>query len=367
MSTVARQFEKSKGLLNALDALSNRNAFICLLATLVCAGLVFALSTFLASRFLTSGHSLMASLTGLVGGLTALVIALTGASATGFILNAQMLQRPAPGIGNAFMTALVTLPRLIGVYFLLMLALIGLSLAVLLLILICKIPGIGALLYAFVFPIGVLIMGIALSSAFYVTALTGPAIWNGNTLLQAVGLLIAIAQKRLLAVIVQTLLLGLLVGVVGGIVFGILFAGISATSALSIPVLGSSIGSMGGGGMASFMSGAGSGHAMAAMFSGSILVAAASVLPILVAVAGYCQIFTGVAEGLDTQHIENKIKDAQDKARTSMDNARAQVATQMASAASASAPAAAAEGCPACKQGITADDVFCGHCGHKLK
>lgn len=368
MNTVARQFEKSKGLLNALDALSNRNAFICLFATLVSAGLVFALSTFLTTRFLMNGHSTMASLTGIVGSLIALLVAVTGTSATGFILNAQMLKRPVPGIGNALLTALVTLPRLIGVYLLLMLALIGLALAVLLLILICKIPGVGALLYAFVFPIGVLVMGIALSSAFYVTALTGPAIWNGNTLLQAVGLLIAIAQKRLLAVIVQTLLLGLLVGVVGGIVFGILFAGISSTSALSIPVLGSSIGSMDVFGMASFMNGTGSGHAMAAMFSGSILAAAASVLPILLAIAGYCQIFTGVAEGLDTQHIENKIKDAQDKARNSMENARAQVATQMANAAAtATPPAAAAEECPSCKQVIAADDAFCGHCGHKLK
>jgi hypothetical protein len=364
MSTVAGQLEKSKGLLNALDALSNRNAFVCLLVALVSAGILFALSSYLTTRLLVNGHSLMASLSGLVGGLSSLFIALVGASATGFILNAQTQQRPMPGIGNAFMTALVTLPRLIGVYLLLMLVLLGLALAVMLLILICKIPGIGALLYAFVFPIGVLVMGVALSSALYVTALTGPAVWNGNTLLQSVGLLIAIAQKRLLAVIVQTLLLGLLIGVVGGIVFGVLFAGISTTSILSIPVLGTDAGGMGGFGLGAFMSGsgAGSGHAMAAMFSGGILVAAVSVLPMLVAIAGYCQIFAAVAEGLDTQHIENKIRDAQDKARASMESARAQVVPQPAIAAM---PAAAAC-CPACKQDVGADDLFCGNCGHKL-
>lgn len=364
MSTVAGQFEKSKGLLNALDALSNRNAFICLLITLVSAGVVFALCAYLATRFAMNGHTLMASLSGIMGALGSLIISLTGASATGFILNAQMQQRPVPGIGNAFMTALVTLPRLIGAYLLLMLSMLGLALVIMLLILLCKIPGLGALLYVFVFPLSVLVMGIATFSALYVTALTGPAIWNGNTLLQALGLLIAIAQKRLLAVVVQTLLLGLLVGVIGGIVFGILFSGIAATSALSLPILGSG-GGLNPWGIADFVagSGSGSGHAMAAMFSGSILVASASVLPILVAIAGYCVIFSGAAEGLDTQHIESKIKDAQDKARASVESARAQVATQM--AASSTPPASTA--CPACKEDINPDDMFCGHCGHKLK
>lgn len=367
MSSVAGQLEKSKGLLHALDGLSNRRAFVCLLATLVVTGIVLALCTYLSARFMMHGHSMMAKTTGGLGGLIDLVILLTGASATGFILNAQMQGRAIPSIGNALMTALVTLPRLIGVYLLLVLTVIGLALALLLLLLLCKIPGLGPLLYVVVFPLGVLVMGITMYSAIYVTALTGPAIWNGNTLLQALGLLISIAQKRLLAVIVQTLLLGLLVGIVASIIFGALFLGISSTTALSIPVLGSSSGGLSSFGMMSIMSGSVSGHTAAAMIGGGLLFAAASVLPILLAIAGYCQIFNGVTEGLDTQHIESRIKDAQDKARSSMENARAQVTTQRNSTTPATTPTDSGSACPACKLGISADDVFCGHCGHKLK
>ncbi|MDE2600043.1 MAG: hypothetical protein KGL40_10525 [Rhodocyclaceae bacterium] len=368
MSAIAGQFEKSKGLLNALDALGNRRAFVCLLITLVGAGLMFALTSFITARFLMNGHSGVAAVLGFCGGLVALLIGLTGASATGFILNAQMQQREQPSISNALMTALVTLPRLIGVYLLLLAILLGLALALLVLLLLCKIPGLGPVLYTLVFPVGIFVMGVALYSAIYVTALTGPAIWNGNTLLQAVSLLVAIAQKRLLSVIVQTLLLGLLVSIVAGIIFGALFLGFSATSALSLPVLGSGAGGMGSFGMMGLMGGSASGYAAAAMFGGSLLTIAASVLPMLLTIAGYCRIFSVVAEGLKTGHIEDRIRDAQEKARTSMENARAQVAAQTGAAAAPTPPAAAAtSACPSCQQGVGPDDVFCGHCGHKLK
>lgn len=366
MSAIAGQFEKSKGLLNALDALGNRKAFICLLITLIGAGLVFALTSFVSARFLMNGHTALAAIFGFCGGLLALLIGLTGASATGFILNAQMLRREQPSITNALMTALVTLPRLIGVYLILLAILLGLSLALVVLLLLCKIPGLGPVLYTIVFPAGILIMGVALYSAIYVTALTGPAIWNGKTLLQAVGLLVAIAQKRLLSVIVQTLLLGLLVGIVASIIFGAIFLGVSVTSALSIPILGSGAGGMGSFGMMSMMGGGASGYAAAAMFGGSLLASAVSVLPMLLAIAGYCQIFSVVADGLETSHIEDKIRDAQEKARSSVENARAQMAAQ-ASAVTTASSVTADSICPACQQEVATDDIFCGHCGHKLK
>lgn len=371
MSTIATQLEKSRGLLNALDALVNRRAFVCLLATAVACGILFALTSFVTGRFVMNGHTMMASITGLTGGLLSLLIGLTGASATGFILNAQMQQREAPTLSGALMTALVTLPRLIGIFLLLFCVLLGLSLLIMLLLLLCKIPGLGVALYVLVFPLSVVVMGIALTSALYVTMLAGPAVWNGHGLMQSVGLLIAIAQKRLLAVIVQTLLLGLLAGVVGAVIFGIFAAGISSTTALSIPVLGFGS-SPGFGGMGDLLMGGGSGHAAAGMFGTAVLSAAAGTLPALVAIAGYCLIFAAVADGLDSRHIEERIRATQDKARASLEHARAQATAKTGS--SAAAPAAATEAaspaattCLSCHQDVAADDLFCGNCGHKLK
>lgn len=373
MSTIATQLEKSRGLLNALDALGNRRAFVCLLATAVACGFIFALNAFITGRFVMNGHTLMASIVGLTGGLLSLVIGLTGASATGFILNAQMQQREAPTLADALMTALVTLPRLIGIFLLLGCVLLGLALVIMLLLLLCKIPALGVLLYAFVFPLSVVVMGIALTSALYVTMLAGPAVWNGHGLMQALGLLIAIAQKRLLAVIVQTLLLGLLVGVVAAVVFGIIAAGISTTTVLSIPVLGFGS-SPGMSGMSALLMGSSSGHAAAGMFGTAILSAAAGTLPALIAIAGYCLIFSAVAEGLDTRHIEERIRASQNKARAGLESARAQVAYRAAAQSPAQTapapieeePGATAPACPSCQQAVAAEDLFCGNCGHKL-
>lgn len=370
MSTIAAQFEKSKGLLNALDALTNRRAFVCLLVTAVACGAIFALNAFVTGHFVMNGHTVVASIIGLTGGLLSLLVGLTGASATGFIVNAQVQQREAPTLNTALTTALLTLPRLIGIFLLLVCVLVGLSLAIMLLLLLCKIPVLGVALYALVFPLGIFIMGIALTSALYVTMLAGPAVWNGHGLMQSVGLLIAIAQKRLLAVIVQTLLLGLLVGVVGGVIFGIFAAGISTTTALSLPVLGFGNGP-GMGGMGTLHMGSASGHATAGMFGTAILAAAAGTLPALVAIAGYCLIFAAVADGVDTRDIEAQIRATRDKARAGLENARAQMAAQTANSPAASAtppdPDADTPACPACRQTVEVEDLFCAHCGHKLK
>lgn len=371
MSTLTAQFEKSRGLLNALDALANRRAFVCLLVTAVACGAIFALNAFLTGRFVMNGHTVVASIIGLTGGLLSLLVGLSGASATGFILNAQVQQRPAPTLHAALTTALLTLPRLIGILLLLVCVLVGLALAIMLLLLLCRIPVLGVALYALVFPLSVFVMGVALTSALYVTMLAGPAVWNGHGLMQSVGLLIAIAQKRLLAVIVQTLLLGLLVGVVGGVVFGIFTAGVSTATALSLPVLGLG-NSPGMGGMGQLLMGGASGHAAAGMFGSAILGAAAGSLPALVAIAGYCRIFAAVADGVEPHRIEEQIRATRDKARAGLENARAQKAAHSggsaaAAAAAPDAPSLDAPACPSCRQLVEADDLFCAHCGHKLE
>ena len=294
MSAIAEQLGKTKGLLSALDALTNRRAFATLGMTLIGCALFGALLAYLTGSLALHGHLFLAGLFGLVGGAINFLVGITGFSATGFILDAQMTGKPQPAIHETLLRALATLPRLIGVGVLLFLLLLGIAIGVAALLLICKIPGLGVLLYTLVFPVCVIVSGMTLFSAFYITMLSGPAIWNGKTTLQTLALLISIARQRLLAVIIHTLLLGLLVSVVAGIIMGILGIGVGFTSVLSLPIIGYAGGVNSPGALASMLMGGGSGYAVAALIGGLLLFSAALVLPMLLGIAGYCLIYDGI-------------------------------------------------------------------------
>ncbi|MDR0776929.1 MAG: hypothetical protein LBE81_09885 [Azonexus sp.] len=372
MNAVAEQLGKTKGLLSALDALTNRRAFATLAMTLITCALFAALLSFLSGSLLMNGYFFLAGLLGFVGGVIDLLVCITGFSATGFILDAQMTGKPQPTIGEALMKALATLPRLLGVAVLLFLLVLGIAIGVALLLLICKIPGVGPLLYVFVFPVSVIVTGLTLFSAFYIAALSGPAIWNGKTTLQTVALLVSIARQRLLAVVIHTLLLGLLISVVAGIMMFILGIGISFTSALSLPIIGQAGGF---GGLSSMFGGGGSGYVVAASVGLLLLFSVAWVLPVLLGIAGYCLIYGNVTDGLSSEDIEERLKAAQNKARESIQQAREQMTTAKAATTSAPQETEATEAettetplaCPACEQAVGSADAFCGNCGHKLK
>lgn len=373
MSSIAEHFTKSKSLLKALDAMSNRSAFLMVIATMVSVALLMSLTATITTALLYHGHTTMGSLSGIIGALIIAVVGLTGISATGFLINAQMRDEPIPSMSNAILTALVTLPRFIGVYVLLFLVLVGLMLAILVLLLICKIPGIGPVLYTFVFPICVVIAGIALYASIYITALTGPAIWNGNTVVPAITTLMSITQQRLLPVIVQTLLLTLLVSVVSSIIFGAIFLGMGFVSMLSIPVLGFNAG---GGNPLSvvmlMMQGGGSyasGYVMAGLLGSALIGAVAITLPALLAIAGYCQIYANVLDGLNLAAMEKKLQDARTKAqdaRSKAQNSLQEAQNKLAEKTRNNVATPSASTCPSCQAPVTPGDVFCGGCGTRL-
>lgn len=373
MSSVAEHFSRSKSLLKALDAMSNRSAFFMLIATMVSVALLMSLTTTITTTLLFHGHTAMASLSGLIGALIVAVVGITGISATGFILNSQMRDEPIPSMSNALLTALVTLPRFIGVYLLLLLLLVGVMLAILVLLLICKIPSIGPVLYTVVFPVCVVIAGIALYASIYITALTGPAIWNGNTVMPAVTTLMSITQQRLLPVIVQALLLTLLVSVVSSIIFGAIFLGMGFISMLSIPVLGFSAGGSNPlnvlMAMTQGVGSSSSGYTMAALLGSALIGAIAITLPALIAIAGYCQIYANVLDGLNLAAMEQKLQDARTKAKDARSKAQSslqEAQNKLAAKNQSSAATPSTNTCPSCDAPVTSGDVFCGGCGTRL-
>jgi hypothetical protein len=353
MSQLAEQIKKSSGLLDAVQAVTNRTAFLTLLITFVACGLFMAAIAGIAAAL----GGVPAAIMGAAGFLIAGLAGLTGISATGFAVNDKVRGRESEGIKSAFLRALSTIHRPLGVLLLVLIIEILLALIVGLLLLVCKTPFLGPVLYAVVFPLSVAVTGVILYVMLFVLALAGPAIWEGNTIMRTVALLWAITRNRLLSVVIQTLLLGLLVGLTTGLIFGPIGMGMGFTMGLSASILG-----------------AGTGYTLAAGFGMAVIVGCALVVPVLVLLAGYCIIYANATEDLSADDAENAIKGAISAAREKAEQAKRKLeekkekqepATEASKASET--PVSAAAACPQCQAAIGPDDAFCGSCGHQLK
>jgi hypothetical protein len=124
----------------------------------------------------------------------------------------------------------------------------------------------------------------------------------------------------------------------------------------------------------------GSGYALALAFGSLLLMGV--MWPIIIApwVMGLNLVYVGLSEGLDASAAEGQLAaglaQARQKAAEMQEVARQRAAEMQARAQEAAAQRAstiqqqrppAAPGCPACSGPITAADLFCGGCGHKLR
>jgi hypothetical protein len=373
MSTVQNHLAGTSMLFRALDAAKNWRALGLLIATSISAILVMSVFGFIASRF---GFGSMAAITSVLGGLLALIVFFTGFPAVGIVLMDQAKGNPQRSISNALFAGLATLPRFLG----LMLIEFGLVLAFVivasLILFICKIPALGPFLYTFVYPLLVVVIGMScFALVFVVNPLAAPALWDGNNVMQTLAKLWQVGKNFLIPVVLNQLVLGLIVFVVVGILFGMMAIGSLATMGLSASILGSEVGGSlmslfsGMGGMIMGDGGGGSGYGLALIFGSGILFAIVGAIPLLVLISGNCLIYLQYARNLDTSAIEEKMRgavgDLKDKANAAREQLKqAQVPPPPAPTMAPTEPALA---CPNCHAAITADDVFCGSCGHKLK
>ncbi|MEQ1667250.1 MAG: zinc ribbon domain-containing protein, partial [Sulfuriferula sp.] len=342
---------------------------LCLLAaTSIAAVLLASVFGFIASRF---GMGAMAAITGGLGMLIAAVVFFTGFSAVGILLMDEAKLNPQRSIANALFAGLATLPRFIGLVLLEVVLVIAFVIALAIVLFICKIPGLGVVLYAVVYPVSVVIVGIVYFAVlFVVNPLAAPALWDGNSVMQALAKLWQLGKTQLIPVVLNQLVLGLIVLVVASILFGMVAIGSVFTTTLSAQILGSE---MGGSsmmsmlnGLSGMMMGGGSGYALGLIFGSAILFAIVGAIPLLVLMSGNCLIYLQYARNLDTAAMEEKMRsavgDLKDKANAAREQLKqAQVTPPTATVAT---PALT---CPSCHAGITVDDVFCGSCGHKLK
>jgi len=415
---LSQQIRNSGSLLDSIDAIRNWRAVLVLLATMVATALVFAMGALLAT--------VSVALLGLFV-LLGYVVLFYGANAAGMMIMDEARGQESRPAMEAVMTSLATSHRLILVFLMLWVFYLVAFLVLALVLFICKIPFLGPVLYAVVFPVSVLVFGIAmLALPMVIFPLSAPSIWNGASTMECVSQLLAIARKRLLLVLMLMIAVAFIAGFVGLLIGAILFTGTAVTTLVSAPILGGGSMGMGGfGGMLGGMMGEGmgmgmpsiGGHAIGAMVGGGILFAIAFTLPGMVYLRGACTVYLRAIDGLDLAAeqaaMDERLAATAARAREMQANAQAKAqayankppaaaqpqspvapAAAMAAAAPvapapvvvppAAAPVAPPEfaadatlpprsrprmaaNCPKCGAAVSPTDAFCGECGTKLQ
>ncbi len=372
-------------LLGALQAVKNVRAVILTALVLVSTALVFGLVLFVA------GQTGSAALT-LIGTLFAYLVGIYGISAVGFMLMNDAKGAAPLSMADALMVSLMSTHRWIAVMLLALVVFIVFAIVLAALLFICKIPVAGPVLYAVVVPVATFTTAMFLAAMYFVVMpLAFPSVWSGDSAMQVVSKLTAIAHQRLVQVVVQVVLLMLLCFFVAGIIASLVFSASAVVGALSagiLPGVGSGLGGLGGlggmGGMGRMMGGAGGGgYLIAGGIGFAIVFAVVLIVPFLMMVQGYCLIYLDVIKGIDFSASEEALKgqmeNLQRKAREAQERVREKTQAQpVAPAAAPPAPTAVAppppapaiapaSTCPKCNFAITSADVFCGGCGHKLR
>ena len=208
------------------DALRNWRALLTLVGAAVAALVMMMASA-------ATGHTGVIFVGVLVGYATVSV----GISASGFLLMDQALNQTPRRIRVALVDGARAAVRLFAI---LLIGLAGALVAVLvvaLLVLLCKIPGLGGLLYAVVLPASVLLLAFVYASLYFVLALAGAVVWSGVTLRQALAALVAIVTHRFVESAIGVLLLTLFMLLVGGVIGVFVSAGVGIVAGLSAGIL----------------------------------------------------------------------------------------------------------------------------------
>lgn len=360
-----------RALLRATEAVTNWRALVMTLLGAVAVFLCVALTGWLGMR---------TPLIGALFGLVTLVVALVAYSAVGIILMRQAQQQPITLV-DALLQALFTVHRLFGVGLLLVAIFLGVVLASLLLLFLCRLPGLGTLLFALAYPVLALVLGVAVVGLGMVAfPLAAPAVWEGNTVFQTVARLLAIVRKRLLNVVVNALVLVLLLTVISGVVGIVLASGnmvaVSLSSAAGIQVFGGMgsvfqsmmMGAMGGQQFGGWQP-EGPSYLYAFGFGSGLLFTIGAIVPMLTAINGNCLIYLDAVSGLDFSAAEEKLRAGVDEARRRAQEARERANAKLDASAAASANAKANQAasnvraCAGCQAPLGPDDRFCGECG----
>lgn len=303
--------------------------------------------------------------------LLGVIVYLSGLSGAGACLLDQARGNVPQGIPAYLLRGLFSLPRLLGVLVLTLLAVIAVGIVAALYLFLCKIPVLGPLLLFVGIPVLVAVFAAMFAGLYVLTTLAGPAVWDGHGVITAFRASVLILTRHTWAALSK---------IVGGLLLAAclsaLFAGFVGLAAGAVGGLGASIlgASIGMGGLGSLFGGyyggfyGGSNGLLTAGVGGFGLVffmtfALVSLTPCMVAVLTWLEF----SEKIDLvaaraeaeaalESMRQKAKDLQDKLATANMPAAGPVAP-------ATAGGLAAAACPACGGALAAGDKFCGGCG----
>jgi hypothetical protein len=383
-SELRSKLTESGSLLGALDAITRGRPFALLVMTFLGCTLISAVFGGIAAALIEQS-GVIAGIVGFLGMVIVAITALVGLNGAGILLADDVWERPQRGIKDALLVSLFTSHRLIVILLLEGLLFLAYLVVLAIILFLCKIPGVGPVLYALIYPLGAILTGFVLFGLIYVAIpLAAPAVWNGATVMNAIAMLKEVVSHRLLFVVVMALLLGLLLAVAGGIIAGIVGSGAAMTLGFSASIIGAS---MDMGSLFGMFSGYGrsdSGYVWALGFGSATLFLIATTPVILVGMKGSAIIHRTAINGLSLAEAEEEIarrmNEVKQHAQEAKEQAKAKIAAAQAAAAQAAANAnsdpaqdttpptePARLSCPSCGTVIGEHDMFCGNCGHKLK
>jgi hypothetical protein len=304
------------------------------------------------------------------------LIAGTGVSAVGIMLLHKARLAPTRYLTDALVFGLICLLKFWLIALGLLAAALVFVIVAALVYLICKIPGVGPVLLFVAHPILVLCAGLLAFMASIFIALVMPALWDGDTVTQAVAKAVAILKERSIVTVLYLIVMAFVTAVILGVIAWVVLPGYFSMTALATSVIGTNL----GGGMAMLMNpaalmfltqGAG-GPVLAVMLDTVVLALLCFSAALQAQLMGINLVYLGVSEGVDTAGAELMLKHQLDQARAKADEAKhraldaAERARQAAQQARTAAPESGAR-CPNCQSAAAPDDSFCENCGHKLK
>lgn len=329
-----------------------------------------------------------AALVVLFGGL-ATIAYLVGICAAGVQFMDQAATRPVSSISAAFAASPMVVLRSVGLGIVLLLCWLAFYAVEALVLFVCKIPGVGALLYAVAFPALVLINALVFVAFVVAVSLAFPALCEGHSLKTSLSQLWAVVAQRPVEAILNLVVLFICFAFVVGTVSFFIAVGFMNTSMVSVAILktqvsgdfGSLMGGFSGGGFGG--SDGSSGLVAAGIFGASVVFGIAGALFSAMSLLGLSLTYLKVTAGLDVtaaraamegaiaktkemgqqaaEEAKRRAHDAQVAAQARMEQARASQALRAAPQPSATLS------CSACKASVLPDELFCGSCGHRLK
>jgi hypothetical protein len=249
---------------------------------------------------------------------------------------------------------------------------------------ICRVPGVGPLLLFFSHPVLVLAAGILIFSATLFFSLVSPALWDGDTTMQAIAKALAILKERYIVVVLHLVVMVLVTAFIMAVVAGIIVPGYFSMTGLAARIIGASI--MNEINMPGLMDptsilmtlmtlmsmGGQSGHMQAILLDTAVMAMMVGAMALQVYLMGMNLVYLNVSEGVDASGAEQVLKQQFDQAKAKAEVAKrraleaADRARQAAQQARSSTPVSNAT-CPNCNAATSPGDAFCENCGHKLK